>query len=127
MVTVAVWNRVKLKFTLEQATEAERESRGFIDLDTRMEWGVSVTPRLLSNPGKDPVLIVQEAGWAPEPVWTGAENLAPTGTRSPDRSARSQSLYRLATRPPCFIMYNLNIQSVPRSRHTLSQLYKPVS
>jgi hypothetical protein len=28
-------------------------------------------------PGKDPVAIVQEAGWAPEPVWIGAENLAP--------------------------------------------------
>jgi len=26
-------------------------------------------------PGKDPVPIVQEAGWAPGPVWTGAENL----------------------------------------------------
>jgi len=25
------------------------------------------------------VPIVQEAGWAPGPVWTGAENLAPTG------------------------------------------------
>ena len=29
------------------------------------------------------------------PVWTGAENLDSTGTRSPDRPARSQSLYRL--------------------------------
>jgi hypothetical protein len=47
-------------------------------------------------PGKVPVLIVQEAGWAPGPVWTGAENLAPTGIRSPDRPARSQSLYRLS-------------------------------
>ena len=28
---------------------------------------------------------VQEAGWAPGPVWTDAENLAPTGIRSPDR------------------------------------------
>ena len=27
-------------------------------------------------PWKDPVPIVQEAGWAPGPVWTGAENLA---------------------------------------------------
>ena len=27
--------------------------------------------------GKDPVPIVQKAGWAPGPVWTGAENLAP--------------------------------------------------
>ena len=28
-------------------------------------------------PEKDPVPIVQEAGWASGPVWTGAENLAP--------------------------------------------------
>jgi hypothetical protein len=46
------------------------------------------------TPGKDPVPIVQKAGWAPGPVWTGAENLAPTGIRSPDRPARSESLYR---------------------------------
>ena len=37
------------------------------------------------TPGKDPVPIVQEVGWAPGPVWMGAENLAPTGIRSPDR------------------------------------------
>jgi len=30
-------------------------------------------------PGKDLVPIAQEAGWAPGSVWTGAENLAPTG------------------------------------------------
>ena len=47
------------------------------------------------TPGKDPVPIVQEAGWAPGPVWTGAENLASTGIRSPDLLARSESLYRL--------------------------------
>jgi len=29
--------------------------------------------------GKDPVPIVQQDGWAPEPVWIGAENLAPPG------------------------------------------------
>ena len=29
------------------------------------------------TPGKDQVPIVQEAGWAPGPVWTDAENLAP--------------------------------------------------
>jgi hypothetical protein len=46
--------------------------------------------------GKDPVPIVQEAGWAPGPVWTCAKILAPTGIRSPDRPARSQSLYRLS-------------------------------
>jgi hypothetical protein len=36
-------------------------------------------PRPLSAPGKGPVPIVQEAGWSPRPVWTDAENLAPTG------------------------------------------------
>jgi len=52
-------------------------------------------PRPLFAVGKDQVPIVQEAGWAPGPVWTGAENLASTGIRSPDRRTRSQSLYRL--------------------------------
>jgi hypothetical protein len=46
-------------------------------------------------PGKDSVPIVQEDGWAPGPVWTGAANLDPTGIRSPDRPARSGSLYPL--------------------------------
>ena len=48
------------------------------------------------TPEKDPVPIVQEAGLAPGPVWTGGENLAPTGIRSADRPARSESLYRLS-------------------------------
>jgi hypothetical protein len=48
------------------------------------------------TPGKDQVPIVQEAGWAPGPVWICAKNLAPTGIRSPDRRARSRSLYRLS-------------------------------
>ena len=50
------------------------------------------------TPGKDPVPIVQEAGWAPGPVWTGAENLTPTGIRSPDGPAHNESLYRLSYR-----------------------------
>jgi hypothetical protein len=32
----------------------------------------------------------------PGPFWTGAEILSPTGLRSPDRPARSESLYRLS-------------------------------
>jgi len=46
-------------------------------------------PRPLFIPAKDPVPIVQDDGWAPGLVWTGAENLASTGIRSPDRPARS--------------------------------------
>ena len=44
---------------------------------------------------KDPIPILQEAGWAPGTVWIGAENLAHTGIRSPDLPARSESLYRV--------------------------------
>jgi len=84
--------KAKVKCTLVQALRlctgrtAHRGSRGiallFLDHDTRRGWGVSVTPRPFFTPGKDPVPIVQEAGWSPRPVWIGAENLAPTGIRS---------------------------------------------
>jgi hypothetical protein len=57
---------------------AHRGSRGvallILDLGTR--WSAPSPGRF--SPGNDPVPIVQEAGWAPGPVWTGAENLDPT-------------------------------------------------
>jgi len=40
----------------------------------------------------DLLLSVQEAGLDPGPVWTGVENLAPTGIRSSDHPARSELL-----------------------------------
>jgi len=46
-------------------------------LTSALEGGI--TPRPPLPPGKDPVPIVQKAGWAPEQVWIGAENLAPPG------------------------------------------------
>jgi len=61
-----------------------------------MGVGGQLNAPVASTPGKDPVFVVREAGWAPEPVWTGAENLAPTGIRSPKRLACSQSLYLLS-------------------------------
>jgi len=48
------------------------------------------------TPGKDPVLNVQEFGWAPAPVWTVAENLAHTGIRSANLPAPNESLQRLS-------------------------------
>jgi len=62
-------------------------------------------PRPLFTPEKDLVPIVQEAGWAPGPVWTGAENLAPTRIRYLDHPACNQSLYRLS-HPAHITVYN---------------------
>ena len=78
-------------------------------------------------PGKDPASIVQKARWTPGPIWTGAENLAPTGIQSPDRPARSESLYRL--RYPGPLKYGIHSQnlhvsiwSVVRNRKVIRKL-----
>jgi hypothetical protein len=65
------------------------------------EWLASRPGRALP-PGKGPpVPIVQEAGWAPEPVWTQRVEKNPfplpgIEPRSPGRPARSQTLYCLS-------------------------------
>ena len=97
--SAACRRRVKLKVTLVQALRlctgrtVHRGSRGiallFHNHSTRRAEGSASRPGRSLPRGKDPVPIVQEAGWAPGLVWTGAENLDPTGIRSPDRSARS--------------------------------------
>jgi len=48
---------------------------------------VSSTPRPHFTPGKNPVPIVQEAGWAPGPVWTGGKS-RPYRDSIPDRPTR---------------------------------------
>jgi hypothetical protein len=63
----------------------------FPDLGTRRGGWSAPRPSRFTT-WKDPVPIVQEAGWAPGPVWTCAKNLAYTGIQSPVRPARSQSL-----------------------------------
>ena len=64
-----------------------------------MGWVVSSTSRPYFTPGKDPVPILQGAGWAPGPVWTGGKSRHHRDS-IPDRPARSQSLYRLSYRGP---------------------------
>jgi hypothetical protein len=102
--------KVKVKCTLVQALRlcigrtAHTRNRGiallFHDHGTRRGWGVSVMPRPLFTPGKDPVPMVQEAGWAPGPVWTGAENLAPPPGFDPRTVQPVASRYTVyATRP----------------------------
>jgi hypothetical protein len=56
---------------------------------------VSSTTQPHFTPGKDPVPILQEAGWAPGPVWMGGKS-HPHRDSILDCPARSQSLYRLS-------------------------------
>jgi len=68
-----------------------------------MDVGVNATFRPHYRRERDPVPVVKEAGWAPGPVWAGAENLVPTGIRSPNRPTRSELLYRLSC-PGCHLL-----------------------
>ena len=78
--------------TLQQAMKAQRGSRGIALLfnpGPRWVGGQFHAPPI--SAGKRPA--AQAAGWAPRLVWTGAVNHAPpTGIRSPDRPARTESL-----------------------------------
>jgi len=49
-----------------------------------------------SLPGRTPMSSVQEAGWAPGPVWTGVKDrksVAVTGVWTPNRPTRSKSFF----------------------------------
>ena len=82
----------KVKWSRYRPGVAQRVGRGiallFHDRGTGREWVVSSTPRTHFTPGKDPVPIVQEAGWAPGPVWTGGKS-RPHRDSIPDRPASS--------------------------------------
>ena len=71
---------------------AHRVGRGiallFHDRGTRRGWVVSSTPRPHFTPGKEPVPILQEAGWAPGLVWTGGKS-RPHRDSIPERPPRS--------------------------------------
>ena len=63
-------------------------------------------------PGKGLVLTVQEAGWAPEPVWMYAENLASTRIPSPQSSPFTYILPNFLW----FCSYNWNGSGVHKCR-----------
>ena len=77
-----------------------------------MWWMVNDTPRPLyswERPGTHCI-----GGWVgPTAFWTGAENLAPSRIRSPDRPARSQSLYRLSYPGPILKLWYCNLMGPP--------------
>ena len=90
--------KIKVMCSRYRPVVAQRVGRSihllFHDRGTRRGWLVSSTPRPHFTPGKEPVPILQEAGWAPGPVWTGG-NSRPHWDSIPDRPDRSQPLYRL--------------------------------
>ena len=86
----------------------------FHDRSTGRGWVVSIVPRPLFTSGKYPVPVVQEAGWAPGPVWTGAENLAPTGIRSQTIQPVASSYTDWATGPTSREMLIVNIQGLSK-------------
>ena len=92
-----IGNKKKVKWSRYRPGVAQKVGRGiallFHDRGTRRGWVVSSTPRPRFTPGKDPVPILQEAGWAPGPVWMGGKS-RPHRDSMPDGPARSESLYR---------------------------------
>jgi len=83
---------VKVKWSRYRLGVAQRVGRDkaqlFHDRGTRRGWVVSSTPRPHFTPGKDPVPILQEVGWAKGLVWTGGKS-RPHPDSIPDRPARS--------------------------------------
>ena len=66
------------ELTLEQVMKAQRGSRGiallFFNPSARWGWVVSAMPWPLYLQERETVPIVQEVGWASEPVWTDAKS-----------------------------------------------------
>jgi hypothetical protein len=86
----------------------------FHDRFIRRGWVVRSTPRPHFAPGKDTVPILQEAGWAPGPVWTGGKS-RPHRDSIADRPARSQSLYRLSYRARTYRSVRIFISKIERN------------
>ena len=64
--------------TRHESPEGEQRYNSILSLTSALDGnGWSTTRPGRFTPGKDPVPLVQKAGWAPGPVRTGAENLAP--------------------------------------------------
>jgi hypothetical protein len=87
----------KLKGKIRPITGHQGPRGGILNPGARRGWVVSTTPLPL-YPRKDPKPIVQEAGWAPGPVWTCAKNLAPAG------------IFFLICRILCFIVLVMDFQ-----------------
>jgi len=101
----------KVKWSRYRPGVAQRVGRGIALLlhngGTRRGWVVSSTLRPHFNPRKDPVPILQEAGWAPGLVWTG-EKSRPHRDSIPDRPARSSVAIPTELLGPLMWIYVMN-------------------
>jgi len=105
----------KVKCSRYRSGVTQRVGRGIVllfhDRGTRKGWVVSSTPRPNFTPGNDPVPIVQEAGWAPGPIWTGGKS-RPHRDSIPDRPARSSVAIPIELPGPQCFKFRLNITSI---------------
>jgi len=109
---------VYVKWSRYRPDVTQRVGRGiallFHDRGTRSCWVVSSTPRPHFTPGRDPVPILQEAGWAPGPAWTGGKS-RPYRDSIPDRRARSSVAIPTELPDPFFCIYTALNPTIARS------------
>jgi len=65
----------------------EKEPRIFFNLDAKLGWMVNATLWPFYPRKTDTLPTVEEAVWAPLPIWTGAENLSPHQDSIPGASS----------------------------------------
>ena len=122
-----IYVKVKVKWSHYRPGVAQRAGRDiallFHDRGTRNEQVVSSTPRLYFTPGKDPVPIIQEAWWAPGPVWTGGKS-RPHRDSIPERPARSSvAIPTELPGPNLFMCLFIYLSLVQRQVHLLKCLH----
>ena len=103
--TCGVILRVKVKCSRYRTGVAQKVGTGIALL-----FRDNATPRPHFTPGKEPVAIVQEAEWAPGPIWTGGKS-RPHRDSIPDRPACSQLLYRLSYRAHWHWQWNTEVKA----------------
>ena len=111
--TVAYWLSLsgKVNFTLQQATKAQKGSTLSLTSALNVVGNQRHTPAALPQ-GNTRYSLYRRLGVPPGrsgQVREISPPPTPAGTRSPDRPARSESLYRLSYPSPQYLLQTLNI------------------
>ena len=109
-VRLCILYKKKVKRSRYRPGVAQRVGRGiailFRDRGTRSGWVVSSTPRPHFTPGKDPVPILQEAGWVPGPVYLDGRKISsPPGFDPGPSSPLSVAIPTELPGPPIFYIF----------------------